>query len=419
MKRWAILLSFLVMLAATVAHAQDSDEDKTGKGTLTGRVFYTDSKTPARLAQVTLLKLVSAGDKTPTSKNPFVAMLSKGGCGLKCFSSTGLDGRFVMDEVPAGSYVVMAVQQGAVPPLARGDLNELNKASLSEVSADVIKSFAKDLTIVSVVAGKKSDVDVNLTHGAVLQGTVSYDDGSPAVAVKVHLLYKTKSGEFAEPNAMSLGAAATNSTLMGYMTDDSGHYRIAGLAPGSYAVRVELPLNMLKNLSKNLMGAIALGVANPKAMGNATAMGDGLSVYSGNVFFKKDLKAIAVGENEQTVAEDLTIPVDGMHSVTAHVVESATGKGVGVAQVLLMDSEGKETLRSGFVDDDGTCTFDYVPNGLYLLRVANAMAEKEKGQGYLDASKIQHYKGSEAKVQVNEDVSGVQLSVSKIESESK
>jgi hypothetical protein len=327
-----------------------------------------------------------------------------------------------MDAIPAGRYLVLAGQNGAANPLARLDLDVLNQTSMNAVSESLVKDVLGALTVVTIDAGKTADVTVSLNHGGLISGQLTFDDGSPAVGAKVHLLSKGKSGQFVEPNMMSLGGVTSNATLLGYMTDDSGRFRIAGLVPGSYALRAELPINALKNLTKNLAGMMTMSMVAPGATQQASPLGEGLSVYSGNVLFKKDLKAIELGADEQMTSADITIPLDGMHSVTARVVDSAAGKGMAVAQLLLLDADGKETLRSGFVDENGECTFDYVPEGLYTLRVANAMDTSKVGkmrdEDY-DPKKAVRYGSAETKVQVNNDVSGVQLTVSRIAAEEK
>jgi len=187
----------------------DAQEAATAKvaapsGGVSGRVSYSDSKAPARLAQVMLLKVAPAGSKpVDASTNAMQSFMS--GCALKCISTTGLDGSFQMSEIPAGKYIVLAAQSGAVNPLAQIDLEVLNKTSAKQIGEDQIKDYLNYLTLVTVEAGKTANVVVNLTHGASISGALTYDDGSPAVGVKVKLLTKTKSGSFEEPNMMTLG----------------------------------------------------------------------------------------------------------------------------------------------------------------------------------------------------------------------
>ena len=206
------------------------------------------------------------------------------------------------------------------------------------------------------------------------------------------------------------------------MTDDAGRFHIAGLTAGTYAVRANLPINALKNLTKNLKGALSVGMSSPGTMGTAMTMDDGLSVYSGNVFFKKDLKPIELGEDQQLSGSDMSIPVDGMHSIGVHVTDSASGSPLQVGQVELLDADGKEILRSGYVDDSGECSFEYVPDGIYTLRVVNAMDVSEVGKmlsDNYDPKKAIHYGSAETKLRVSEDVSGIVLQVSKAADEGK
>jgi hypothetical protein len=119
---------------------------------------------------------------------------------------------------------------------------------------------------------------------------------------------------------------------------------------------------------------------------------------------------------------DLQIPVDGMHSVEVHVTDSASGSPLQVAQVELLDAEGKEILRSGYVDDNGECSFESVPDGMYMLRVVNAMDVSQVGKmlsDNYDPKKAIHYGTAETKVRVSEDVSGIVLQVSKAADDAK
>lgn len=418
---WPVFAVICAFGMASVARAQDTPVKNVGMGKVSGRVMYSDTKTPARAAQVLLVKLVT-GSSLPDEKSPNERMgagsglLSGLGAGLNGFTQTGLDGRFQFTDVPAARYIVLAQQSGAVNPLAHLDLDTLNGLKLGSVREDQIKDALPYLTVVTVSGGTVADAEVSLIHGGSISGVVTYDDGSPAVGAQVHLMSKTKSGDFAEPNTMTMGMASNNASLAGYMTDDAGHFRIPGLMPGTYAVRVTLQLNMLKNLGAKIKGIMMLSMSSPDAVAAATKVDDGLSVYSGNVFSPKDLKPVELGEGEAFAGADITIPLEGMHSLEAHVEDGATGDAIGMAQVKLLDADGQQTLRACFVDDEGNCTFEYVPDGMYTLQVANALdtsAVGKLGSDNYDPSKAVHYGSASTKVQVSSDTAPVILQVAK------
>jgi hypothetical protein len=417
----------LIMAMATVAgpvarNASAQEAAAKTTGSVTGRVFYSDDKAPARLAQVLLVKLTPAkppggGTGAATGKQDLQSMMGSLSRGLDTFAQTGLEGHFEMADVPAGKYIVLAQQNGAVNPLSHIDLGTLNGMKMGQVSEDQIKEALPYLTIVTVDPGKTVDVTVSLTHGASISGVVTYDDGSPAVGVKVQLMSKTRDGSYEEPNMMTLGMASSNSTLIGYMTDDAGRFRIAGLAAGTYGLRASLPLNALKNLGNKLKSVMILGMTSPDALAASSQVDDGLSVYSGNVFFKKDLKPIELTASEAYTGADITIPADGMHKVQVHVEEMTTGNAIELAQVQLLDANGKDTLRSGYVDDHGDCTFDYVPEGQYTLQVVNAVDASgmgKMGSGDFNPKNVVRYGPAKTKVSVTGDISNIVLQVAKI-----
>lgn len=427
-RKQAVPVALAALLLASMQSIASHAQEKVGEnaapatGTVTGRVFYSDTKAPARLAQIMLVKISPVADAA-ADKNAAKAKPSLLNAGMSGFGQTGLDGRFELTGVPAGRYIIVAQQNGSVNPIAHIDIGVLNNLQIpnalsrEKLTEDKIKDYLSYLTIVTVNAGKTTDAPLSLAHGASISGVLSYDDGSPAVGVPVHLLRKAGSGGYEEPNMMTLGAAASNSTLMGYVTDDQGRFRIAGLAAGSYALRATLPLNLLKNLGNKLKSTIALNMASPGSITSAIKHDDGLSVFSGNVFSMKDLKPIEVSESEVVSGADITIPLNGMHSIQAHVEDSANGHALNLAQVELLDADGKETLRAAFVDDNGDCAFDYVPDGQYTLQVANALDTSQAGKplsGDYDPKKIIRYGQAETKVMVNGDVSGIVLQVTKI-----
>lgn len=416
-------LALLAVLGARSSSAQFElgAKDSGPKGTVTGAVAYSDTKVPARLATVTLIKVAAAGSK-PKADATAGLMSMMLACGLSCVTTTGPDGRFELTDIPEGRYLVVAGQGGAVNPLVRLDVGALNRTAVSEVSEELLKPVLADLTLVDVAASKAVDVTVNLTHGASIAGTITFDDGSPAIGVKVHLLSKNQSGVYEEANQLSLGGAAANATLIGFLTDEQGHFHISGLMAGDYALRAEVPVGMIKNLGRNLSGVVAESMSQGdkhNAMNVFNALNNqGLSVYSGNALLKKDLHPIAVGEHEQLGGADIQIPLGNLHSVTVHVAAAESGRPLSVVHVQLADAETREVLRSSYAGEDGACTFEYVPQGFYLVQAVGGMDTSQMGKildpGY-DAKKLVRYQTAETKLQVSNESSEVTLQVSREE----
>lgn len=428
------LLSTLALLTPVAAIAQvDSilgvatpDKESVPSGSISGRVVYSDTRTPARTAQIILVPVApdsaieTAGTSHTKGLDGGVKLL--GNCALDCIGQTGLDGRFSLHNVPEGKYIVLAQQPGAVNPLARIDIGTMKRVGNRKISEHLVKENLRFLSVVTVQTGKTVDVNVNLEHGATIAGTITYDDGSPAIGVQLHLLTQSKNGSFEELNPIGTGALVSNTGLLGYTTDDLGRFRIPGLLPGAYAIRASIRINQLKNLGKTISNMVALNGIAPDAVGSALNVGDGLNIYNGGVFSKSEIKPIVVSDGGQKSGNDITIPLDGLHSVGIRVEDGASAQPLSVAQVQLLDAEGKDLLRTGFVDDHGECELEYVPNGAYTLRVLNAMdvslAGKPFSENY-DMKKIIRYRTAEMKIQVNDDISGIVLRVSKESSEMK
>jgi hypothetical protein len=225
------LLAALSLLPIATAQRGRAPGTPPVTGSLSGYVGYSDTKAPARLAQVMLIKVYPADLPTNASTAEAPATAGLAAAGLTTFTQTGLDGHFQMPTVAIGKYIVLVQQNGVLNPIARIDLDALNKIKTGPLTEDQIKDHLADLTMVTIEEGKTAAASVTLTHGASISGTLSYEDGSPAVGVQVHLLAKTSSGTYQEPDMMTLGMASTSTTLGGSATDEAGRFHIAGLPP--------------------------------------------------------------------------------------------------------------------------------------------------------------------------------------------
>ena len=67
-----------------------------------------------------------------------------------------------------------------------------------------------------------------MNRGAAIAGTVTYDDGSPAIGIRVVLLHRNAKGEFKDEYQPSRFVPPT---------DDHGRYRVDALPPDDYIVK--------------------------------------------------------------------------------------------------------------------------------------------------------------------------------------
>lgn len=219
-------------------------EKQEANRTVTGHVFCEDTNAPARFARVMLepvsdvsdavaqevrLHQRSARASAPGSQEPILTMPHPGKTNSV---QAGLDGSFTMKGVKPGVYYVMAEMSGYLSPLAG-----LSVEGRQHPTASVADLMAKALERVTVEAGRTAVVNVGLERGAAVSGTVSFDDGSPAVGVRVKAQREKSDGnwETAELSAIDMFGS-------GITTNDLGQYRIAGLAAGHYVIEADLSL---------------------------------------------------------------------------------------------------------------------------------------------------------------------------------
>lgn len=216
----ALRILALLVLYSRLLPAQSSAPPP-ATGAISGHVFLGDSHLPARMAYVTLLPVIAAeaGDKKSPTRPSLV--------------QTGLDGAFVVPNVLPGSYYVIAMKPGySLPgPYSNGDFESYDKApqSVKDALADAFPPAV-------VVANRVSTTSIVLSRGAVIAGTVRFDDVEPDSETCVSLLRKGKSGKWAE-------FSSTEGNSNGNTTDDQGNFRISGLPSGEYLLRTTLALS--------------------------------------------------------------------------------------------------------------------------------------------------------------------------------
>jgi hypothetical protein len=313
-----LLCTVAIVCISFPAHAQNADA-----GVVTGHVYCADTQKPARFATIRLEPVDSASDDSR-------AIFQRNFGGRGGFATTDSEGAFRITGVSPGDYYADVMMPGYIQPL-RGMLNDT--ASLSQADRDRITA---QLTRVNVAANQSANVQVMIFRGATINGTVSFDDSSPAAGVSVQALILPRN---------SGGTQATASTQQGSFagftrTDDRGQFRLTGLADGTYIV-----------------------FAAPRSI---------FPLYYGNTIERSQAKRLDLHAGDEATGADIQIPAAGMHRVSGIVTSQQDGHPLSRASVQLRLSSGDNGTISATTASDGTFTFNAVPDGKFTVLILNA-----------------------------------------------
>jgi hypothetical protein len=347
----------LLLLAALPVSAQQGSANPPAPafGQVSGRVICHDTGQPARFAGVQLVSEQSAKapmfDPSELGKNPDLSKVMAQAMkavmkGSNLSAVTSIDGSFSLDKVPPGTYYVIAQFAGYRSPLS--GISQADRMVADDATMKTVESQAEKIVVQS---GQMNNVNIELERGASLTGAVTYDDGSPAPGVTPILMVVGKDGKWKD-----LGPSG----LLPVTTDDRGHFRFYGLLPGKYAVKAALPT--VQTLAGVGAGSISVHMNT----------NDALVVYSGNALREKDIKPIELTDGQDLDGIEVVFPINGLHSISGSVVAKSDNHPVNSGTVELDDADTKDAVRSAMVNQDGSFRINYVPNGMYVLKVTSA-----------------------------------------------
>ena len=311
-------------------------------GAVTGHVICGDTQRPARLAHVLLEPIADV--QSPLNTSPGYHRE-----GIFHLQPVNLDGSFSIPAVPPGVYYVIAEQDGYISPLAvftRDQLAHPDEATLRRIS--------RYMTSISVTAGHTTQTEVDLVRGAVVAGTVRFEDGSPAVNVNVGLLQRDAKDEWKPVRTEHLASHGSS------YTDDQGVFRFSGLPAGEYLVRASIELN--KVIKDHIFTS-----------SGGTSYGDGyrLRIFPDDTFRPRDAKPLKVQEGENLTNIDVDVPLSKLLSVNGIVMRPDSASPANAAHLTLNFADGGEEVASTDVDaDDGSFRFDFVPAANYVLHAS-------------------------------------------------
>lgn len=325
--------------AALACAGQDGQQrtplQRTATGLLSGSVYCADTNLPARMASITLIHI------------------SNGGFGTQGYGQTDLEGRFALRDVAEGDYYVVAVLPGYL-----NLLSSLTQPHLDAMTPEDRGKFLAQLAHVTVSASQPAQVSVRLERAAEIDGTAIYDDGSPAIGLRVSYRLKT-----AETQAGGIQARFMANQVFGQngplTSDDQGHFRILGVPPGEYLVHVTLPTRSSEQAERGGMPGMLDGPFGENE----------LDVYVGGGLRESKAEIIKVDSGGANKNADITIPLSKLHTLRGQVLLKSSGQPPVTANVQLLYADDHEQMRSVFAPD-GRFEIFYVPEDNFLLRAA-------------------------------------------------
>ncbi len=327
--RWFLHLSaacLMVYGCDTTSRFAPRKPDPT-KGTVTGTVICADTGKPARFAVVELLAAPGgpAGENSPGDEE----------------TETDLEGIFKIEAVSPGEYFAYSTLDGYLNPIYGVDFERLSSASENnQDTADLIEQWREHMVQVTVSAHTTTDFTIQIERGAEVSGTVSYDDGSPAIGMRFALYRKNAKGGW-----IGVGPQSERDFSLDAKSDAHGRFTVTNLPAGEYAVCTLLP-------GDNQPGS-------PQ-------------VCLGNVFRKRDAHTVAVSAGEAVSGADIVVPLSGIHPVAGSLLLAISGKSPTKAKLRLLYADDREEAMAVDMFADGSFLFPFVPQGSYILAVTDA-----------------------------------------------
>jgi hypothetical protein len=356
-----IRLESLVLAALFCAGAVAQQTASTaGTGTVTGHVMCGDTQRPARFANVTVFGVPVAATAMPNMDNiqDKAVMAAAMQAAMEAMNKTtivpaqtDITGAFTARDVPPGDYYVFASEGGYVQPT-----NQVQE--LLNAGADVHKPLP-GVTMVHVTAEHTSNADVTIGRGAAVSGTILWDDGTPVSGAMVTTIPAKSDAKQMPREFAMLAVSAGSARLAGLITDDLGHFRVAGLVAGDYVVQATLPMQQGASIIGGSFNMSKMLTEKP------------LVVFAPAVFHKADAKVVTLraGEDQRDVI--VTVNLGGMHTVSGRVGSVEDHHGLNSAVVRVTDAQDKDFSRAAFVDAAGNFSVTFVPSGSYNLTVTD------------------------------------------------
>ncbi|HZL26117.1 MAG TPA: carboxypeptidase-like regulatory domain-containing protein [Acidobacteriaceae bacterium] len=353
-------------------------------GSVSGLVVCSDTNSPARFATVIPIPIPATGQASPAPA-PVVSNHN--------IARTDLSGRYILKQLPPGDYLVVAELDGYATPVAGVSLQQITAHDPA-----AMKSLTDIIPVTHVEAGKSATANFTLLRGAVISGTIRYDDGTPAIDTEISVSPSSATrNEYVPSTGLSLDR--------NLKTDSFGHYSIQGLAEGRYIVSARM------HPSEDLMNILSDNFTDYDPYSFLASI-DEVDIYPPRTFHRKaavicDLKQ---GERQQV---DIEISLDGLRTITG-VIKADPSEPAPVFGTLSATAvDDPDLVRLTVVRPDGSFQFSFMPAAKYTLsakRVSNLPPRSVRAKG--DDRKPFAYPPAGSSVDVtNSDASSVVITI--------
>jgi hypothetical protein len=371
-----LAFAFLAILSPGSAHPQPPapapERSSAFTGSVTGFVYYGETRLPVRFAEINIVPIPSETDVAPVKNQPIPPGMpqQRNRRVQRVYGTSGMDGSFRLDGLPEGDYLVAALKPGYITPGAAAAMDW----SLSE---DQLKSLIASLPQVHVGAGQTASVSLALHRGAVIAGRMQFADGSPVIGASFgcesiesaqrleNALRPENRGKVASPRQEALRSLASSQSVPPkFLTDDEGRYRIFGLPPGKYLVSTMIFLD-------HSSGQVVMNDGNNShTKGREHMFPEMIAVYAPETFRRKDARVFEINGEEQITDADLTIDPSRLHNLRGKVL-AAEDRHAPFTIIRLKEDGAPLADRLVEIEDDGTFQINYLSSGSYTLEITS------------------------------------------------